>query len=268
MQMVHKLLSTRGGTVALSGMAALLAAAILLGYLHRYRQSVNDSSRPMTVLVAADLIEKGTPGNIVGTEALFQTSSVPRDELKEGAIVDPASLKGRVAAEDIYPGQQLTVADFVVGDGEGVSTKVIEYERGMAVSLDAAHGMIGKVQSGDYVDVIAAFEGEGEDGRSSAVARILVQDVFVIDAPEESKAAGIGAGPTATKTVVLRLTDEEATQVALASEHGVVWIVVRPKTGDEQHHPTAVTIERMLAGLKPLPIKRYSGDKPWTGDRR
>lgn len=268
MQMVHKLLSTRAGTIALSACAALLAAAILLAYLHRYRESVNDSSRPMTVLVAADLIEKGTPGNIVGTEALFQSATVPRDELKEGAIADPASLKGLVAAEDVYPGQQLTTADFVAGNAESVSTKVIEYERGMSVPLDAAHGMIGKVQPGDYVDVIGVFEVNNDSGQSRPIARLLVQDAFVIDAPAESATAAIGAGAAGTKNVVLRLTDEEATQVALTSESGKVWLVVRPKTGDEQHGPTLVTVERMLAGLKPIPLKNYPGDKPWSGERR
>ncbi|MGH3033363.1 MAG: Flp pilus assembly protein CpaB [Gaiellaceae bacterium] len=266
--MVHKLLSTRGGTVALSGAAALLAAAILLGYLHRYRESVNDSSRPMTVLVAADLIEKGTPGNVVGTEALFQASTVPRDELKEGAIVDPASLKGRVAAEDIYPGQQLTVADFAVGDADAVSTKVLEYERGISVPLDTAHGMIGKVLPGDHVDVIAAFNVEGMDGRNEPVSFVLAQDVLVLDAPSETATAGIGAGPTATKTVVLRLTDEESAETAYAVEYGKIWIVVRPKSGAEQHRPSVVTLSRMLLGIKPIPAARQEGSAPRSGERR
>jgi pilus assembly protein CpaB len=268
MQMVHRLLSTRGGTIALSAVAALIAAAILLAYLHRYRASVNDSSRPMTVLVATDLIEKGTPGNVVGTEALFQNATVPRDELKEGAIADPASLKGLVAAADVYPGQQLTTTDFVAGSAEGVSTKVIEYERGIAVPLDEAHGMIGKVQQGDYVDVMAGFVVDGPDGKQHPVLRHLVQNVYVIDAPAEASAAGIGGGAAGTKSVVLRVTDEEAAQVAFAAEYGKVWIVVRPKTGAEQHRWSLVTLERLLAGLKPIPVNTSSGEKPWTGDRR
>src|SRR4029078_13634965 len=74
--------------------------------------SVNSASQPVTVLVARGLIEKGTPGAVVGTQDLFQNTTAPRDEVKEGAISDPASLRGRVAVADVYPGQQLTVADF------------------------------------------------------------------------------------------------------------------------------------------------------------
>ena len=86
MQFAHKLLSTRGGTVAVAAVGALLAAAVFIAYLNRYRSTVNDSTAPMTVLVAKDFIEKGTPGNVVGSEGLFQTASTPKDDLKEGAI--------------------------------------------------------------------------------------------------------------------------------------------------------------------------------------
>lgn len=270
MQLAQKLLSTRAGTIAISALAAALAAAILLAYLHRYRQSVNDASRDMTVLVASDPIEKGTPGGVIGSQGLFQVTTVPRDQLKEGAIADPASLTGRVAAEDIYPGQQLTVADFVTGAAGAVSTKVIDYERGMSVPLDDAHGMIGKVQVGDHVDVIAAFgrESDSDDGTKQPVAFMLAQDVLVLDAPAESKAAAIGGPGTAAKTLVLRLTDEESAELAYAVENGTLWIVVRPKSGADQHLPTRITLERLLFGIKPIPVARHEGSRPRSGERR
>ena len=268
MQLVQKLLSTRGGTIAISGLAAALAAAILVAYLHRYRASVNEASRPMPVLVAKDLIEKGTPGNIVGSQDLFQVTTLPRDELKDGAISDPASLKGRVAADDIYPGAQLTVGDFAVGN-DAVSTKVIDYERGMSVPFDDAHGMIGQIQKGDHVDVIAAFKSKNESsGTAKPVAFVLAQDVLVLDTPAEAAGAGLAAGATTAKTVVLRLTDEEAAEVAYTIENGVIWIVVRPKTGAEQHLPTQITLERLLLGVKPIPGARHDGSKPRSGERR
>jgi Flp pilus assembly protein CpaB len=268
-QFAQRLLSTRGGTIAVSAFAAALAAVILLLYLQRYRQSVNESSAPMTVLVAKNLIEKGTPGTVVGSEELFQVSTMPRDELKDGAIADPALLRGMTAAEDIYPGQQLTTADFTAGGADSVANRVIEYERGMAVPLDEAHGMIGKVFAGDHVDVIGAFVVDGPDGKQHKVVRVLVQDVLVMDAPAETKATGLAAGGgTQTKSVVLRLTDEESAHVAYASEFGKVWLSVRPKSGAKQHQWSLVTIERILAGVDPIPVQPKNGDAPWLGGRR
>ena len=68
MQWAQKLLSTRGGTIALSAMAAVLAGVILLAYLHRYRESVNEASTEVTVLTANGLIKKGTSGDIIAGE--------------------------------------------------------------------------------------------------------------------------------------------------------------------------------------------------------
>jgi hypothetical protein len=50
MQFAQRLLSTRGGTIALSIMAAVLAAVILVTYLNRYRDSVKQSGVPVTVV--------------------------------------------------------------------------------------------------------------------------------------------------------------------------------------------------------------------------
>ena len=69
MQLAQKLLSTRGGTVALGGVAALMAGFVLLLYLNQYRSSVNANSEPVTVLVAKTLIEKGMPGDSWATPA-------------------------------------------------------------------------------------------------------------------------------------------------------------------------------------------------------
>src|SRR5919201_6673828 len=97
MELVNRLLSTRGGTITAGGVTALLGAMLVLLYLSNYRNSVNDSSEPITVLVAKSLIEKGTPGNLVGVKGLFQTSEVPKSQLSEGAVTDPQTLRGRLA---------------------------------------------------------------------------------------------------------------------------------------------------------------------------
>jgi Flp pilus assembly protein CpaB len=266
MQFAQRVLSTRGGTVAVSVLAAVLAAVVFLVYLQRYRASLTEASAPMTVLVAKGLIEKGTPGSAIASEELFQVTSIPQGELKDGALTDPDVLRGRVATDDIYPGAQLTTAHFSPGAVDTVSGRVIQYERGIAVPVDEAHGMIGKVQAGDHVDVIAGFIVDGNDGKQHPVTRLLVQNVLVLEAPEEVK-AGL-AGGTNKQSIVLRMTDEESAQTAFASEYGKVWVIVRPRSGAEQSIPSVVTLDRLLAGLKPIPFGRYEGSKPGMSERR
>jgi Flp pilus assembly protein CpaB len=255
-QHVQKLLSTRGGTIAVSAFAALLAAVIFLVYLRRYQSSVDESGQPMTVFVAKNLIEKGTPGTVLASEDLYERTTVPREDLHEGAIADPNVLKGRVAVEDILPGDQLTTADFTAAASEKLTHNLTEYQRGIAVPLDAAHGLIGHVQTGDHVDVLVGFNVEDRDTqRGGPVLRVLMQDIVVLDAPQDAAAGGpVGAGGTKTSNVVLRMTDEQAAQLAFSSDNGKVWIVVRPKAGAESHLPSMVTVERLLTGVKPLPL--------------
>src|SRR5690349_19771936 len=108
MEIAQKLFSTRGGTLLLAALAAVLAAVAVVVYVRHYRSTVKDNATPATVLVASKLIPRGTPGSIVGTQHLFQATQIRTSQLKVGALSDPGSLANRLAVVDIYPGQQLT----------------------------------------------------------------------------------------------------------------------------------------------------------------
>jgi hypothetical protein len=64
------------------------------------------------VLVAKKLIRKGTPGLTIARKRMYVRTVLPCGERERGAITSPAGLNGRVARWDIFPGQQLTKADF------------------------------------------------------------------------------------------------------------------------------------------------------------
>jgi Flp pilus assembly protein CpaB len=265
--MVQKLLSTRGGTLIISGLAAIVAAVILVGYLHRYRASVDSSSQPVTVLVAKGLIEKGTPGNVVGSQDMFQATTAPRDEIKEGAISDPATLRGRVAVDDVYPGQQLTVSDFSA-QADALGNRISADQRAITIPIDAAHGMIGNVQAGDHVDVFAGFNvkklrSDGTTDPNAAersVLKLIMEDITVLSAPADGK-AGFDSGQTTTSNVTLRVDDQRAAQLAFASDNGKVWIVLRPRAGAEPTRPDLVTVETLLFGVPSVAAVRSFGGR-------
>jgi Flp pilus assembly protein CpaB len=253
MQLAQKLLSTRGGTVALGGVAALMAGFVLLLYLNQYRSSVNANSEPVTVLVAKTLIEKGMPGDVVGLKKLFQSDEAPRSQIKDGAITDPSTLRGRVAVEDIYPGQQLTISDFGVTTN-AIGTRLAGRSRAIAVPLDSARGMVGKVVPGDRVDVLAGFNvlGNAAGGRGRPVIKVMKQNALVLDAPTDT-GAGIGSA-NQTANVVLRVNRDEAAEIAWVVDNGKVWIVLRPRAGAAPTMPGVVTAESVLTGVKPVVV--------------
>ena len=112
MEYAHKLFSTRGGTLALGGLTALIAAIAVFAYVKHYRNSVQEGGVPATVLVASGPIVKGTPGATWRPS----TSSRPRRFARASFAKARSAIRqpGRARREDRHlPGQQLTVTDFV-----------------------------------------------------------------------------------------------------------------------------------------------------------
>ncbi|MDQ3777905.1 MAG: Flp pilus assembly protein CpaB [Actinomycetota bacterium] len=264
MQLVQKLLSTRGGTIALGGVAAVLAAFVLLLYLNQYRSSVSADTEPVTVLVAKTLIEKGMPGDVVGLRRLFDRSEAPKSQVREGAITDPSALRGRIAVDDIYPGQQLTVADFGVTT-DAIGAKLAGRHRAIAVPVDAARGMVGNLEPGDRVDVLAGFNvlGGPNGAQGRPVVKVIMQNALVLDAPED---AGAGVATAQTANVVLRVNRDQATEIAWAVDNGKVWVVLRPRAGAPPTKPGVVTAESLLTGVRPVAVygkvRRLVGGRP------
>jgi Flp pilus assembly protein CpaB len=217
-------LSTRGGTFAIAGLCALLACAALLLFLRQYREDLTGSD-PVRVLVARSLVPKGTPGDIVASERLYKTVTVAESERDELALTDPSDLHDRVAARDINPGHQLSTEDFDEASGH-VGNRLQGYERAMTVPVGEAHGMIGKIEKGDRVDVVVTAE-NGVGGLASA--RMAARDVLVLDVP--SKADNEQEHPA-----TIRVTDEEAVQIAAGADGGQVWLVLRPALRARSHN--------------------------------
>jgi Flp pilus assembly protein CpaB len=239
-EIAQNLFTTRRGSLLVGAAAAVLAGLILLVYLHSYRNSINSSSAPATVLVAKNLIQKGTPGNIIGTSDQFQVASVPKGQLQVGALTDPSALAGRVAIADIFPGQQLTANYFTYAPPGTLQTKLTGADRAIAISIDSEHGMLGQISAGDHVDIFIGFVLQGAGG-AQPVIKLLMADVLVLKAP----LAG-GAG-----LITLRAPGNRAAQLAYAADNGTLWFVLRPASGAKTVNPGIINAQTLL-NAKPV----------------
>ncbi len=266
MELVQKLISTRAGTIAVASLAALVAGIAVVAYLNKYRRSVSTGGAPVTVLVAKHAISKGTPGAAIATGGLFTVTTIRQSQLRDGAFSDPASLRGQVAAHDIYPGQQLTAGDFVAG-GSSLAASLSGSERLITLPIDTAHGMVGQVQAVDHVDVFAGFnviplnpDGTPRgNGQSRALLRLILQDLYVAAVGGRSS-SGLG-GSSNGGTVTLRATDAQAEKLAFAADNGKLWIVLRPATGAKPVPPSLVSVETTLLGVPPVAVLRSLGGR-------
>jgi pilus assembly protein CpaB len=258
-KVTRKILSTREGTLAFAVLAALLAAGALMAFISGYKRSVDASAEPVTVLVAKEPMPKGSSGDLIAQKGLFQATALKREQVKEGAITDPASLRGQVAKHEIVRGQQLTTADFGKPT-DPVLSRLSAGDRAVGVAFDIAHGLIGQVQQGDHVDVMAGFLVRSDGAaQPRPVSRVLIQDVEVLAAPkpdEKGAAAGVGAG-TQTHNIVLRVREKDALQLAFSMDNGKVWLALRPQAGAEQSAPSLTSLDRILTGEDPIPLERF-----------
>jgi Flp pilus assembly protein CpaB len=227
-----RLLKTRQGTIAIGVAAAVLAAILLLVYLSHYRSSVNGSSEPQTVLVAKRLIPKGTTGASFAEKNLFDVTTIAKDQLKVGAISDPAVLRGSVAAADIYPRQQLTTADFIAASVGALASQLKGEWRAVALpTLDAAHGLAPNVQAGDHIDVYGQLNSSRQIG-------LLLSNVLVLAAPSQAVA---GSTAPVSANYILRVPSAKAPKFAYMGQNGTFWLVLRPAIGARGTGATFVT---------------------------
>jgi Flp pilus assembly protein CpaB len=262
MELAHRLISTRGGVLVLSGLAALLAGVLILVYVSQYRSSVNAGATKVTVLVANRSIPKGTSGAVIATNGLYTTSTIVRSRLLDGAYSDPSDLSGQVAARDIYPGAQLTASDFGPASSN-LAASLTAHQRVVSIPLDSAHGLLDKLQVGDHVDVYAGFsviplDARGvpiSGGQSRPVLRLIVPNAPVVAIASKKGALGNGG----SSNVDLKVNDTQAAELAFAVDNGKLWLTLRPSSGAAAAAPTIVTIETLLLGVPPVTALRSFG---------
>jgi Flp pilus assembly protein CpaB len=264
MESAQRFTSTRKGSLLLGVIAAVIAGALIVVYVNRYRNSVRAQGAPVTVLVASSTIAKGTAGQIVAAKFLFTVTTVRLSQLLNGAISDPGSLVGKAASRDIYAGQQLTAADFS-GRATSLPSTLTDAQRAISIPLDPAHGLIGQIQVGDHVDVYAGFNvvAVGTNGvplaggQGTPALRLIMQDIPVL-AISSSKS---GLGATGNSNVTLQVNDLQAAELAFASDNGKLWLALRPSSGAKPSRPAIVTAETILLGVPPVTVEKALGGR-------
>jgi len=229
------MLGTPRRTVVAGVATLLLAAALLLVYLNHYRNSVKSANSNTPVLRASAFIPAGTTALSLAKQGLFEVTAIPKEQLKEGAVTDAAVLHGQVTLSDVYPGQQLTIADFGVtatssalsGSADLLGTKAATGTwRAMAINLDSTQGISPQAQTNDRVDAYVEMGG---------VVGLLMQNMLILAAPSQ-----VAAGTTApvSENYILRVPIKQVPRFAYAADNGKLWFALRPQ---EQAKPAVST---------------------------
>lgn len=242
-------LATRNGALAVAVIAGGLAAILVFAAINSARKDGTASTAPRTVLVANQVIPKGSSGESIAREHLFRVARVSDQALVAGAVADVSALRDKIATQDIYPGQQISTQTFGGRGGDTVA-KLSGTDRAVSIPLDASHGLIGQVTAGSHVDVLAGFNAQSGSGSSRPVMRTLARNLSVL------KVENAGAGNSQDTNVTLRASATMATELAFAAENGKVWLVLRPAAGAKDVEPRVVSADALLFGVKPLQVSK------------
>ena len=264
---MQRFTSSRSGTLVLGGLAALVAGALLLIYVSQVRQDANSQSATVSVLVANKLIPQSSSGDVIASQKWYSVVSTPKDQVKDGAITDPASISGKIAAHDIYPNQQLATSDFTDAPTDAVTTKITGNQRAISIPLDSAAGLTPFLQAGDHVDILAGFNvipigpnGAPLSGNSQArpVEKVIAQDIKVLEVPSTSSSTTTTSN---SGNIVVQVTDQQAWNIAFAINNGTVFLAGTPQAGNVSSKPSLVTLETMLLGIPPVKVFRSLGGR-------
>jgi Flp pilus assembly protein CpaB len=239
---LRRYLATRRGAVTAAIVAAILAGVVLVAFLEKYKTNVKNDTRGVPVLVAQRLIPAGTSGDVASADGYFKPGSIAQKDIKVGALATGAAVSGAVATHDIYPGQQITTADFAVG-GDALRGKLSGTQRAIALSLDTQHGMIGTIRAGDHVDILF---GNGSSG--GGIIKTLLQNVLVLQAPGTTGSAALGDSAPSPSGMIVEVSDRDAAKLAFAQDNGRLWFTLRPVVGAKQNPPVSVNLATVEGG--------------------
>ncbi len=262
MESAQKLIGTRRGTIILSIIAAVIAAGLVLVYVGRYRNSVNTTGQPVTVLVAKHAIDKGASGDVIAAENLYTTKTFRQSQVLEGAFSDPSSLRGVVTAQPVSAGAQLTATDFAPASTNPTGT-ITGNQRIVSIPFGAANGLSGELQAGDHVDVYVGFNvvpvspggAAVAGGQSRPVVRRILSDVTVVG--QGGKTSGVLA--SGDGDISFKVTDDQAAELQFAAQNGTLWLALRPSVGAKTSPPSIVSMETLLLGVPAHAVLRSLG---------
>jgi Flp pilus assembly protein CpaB len=230
--MSSKLFTTRQGTVLLGVIAALIAAVALIVYLNHYRNSV--AQPDVKVLVANKTIPQGMTGDTLAkTTGFYVLRPIPKDQVLTGAITDTSTLAGKVAVAEIKPNSQLTEAQFAAPSG--LAPQLGPGQRAVVVTLGSPQSVGGQIVAGSLVDVWVTSSGQGSNGVSRPVAKLLFQNMEVMNAVDGGN-------------VTLMATARQAGQLIFASSNAQIWLTLRPALGTVTKRPPVISASAVVGG--------------------
>jgi Flp pilus assembly protein CpaB len=222
---------------------ALLAVLLTTFYVTNYKRHVQSGEEQVTVLVASKDIPVDTQGGDLLSGTWLKKVTVSRRQVVPGAITSAQQVRGLIATEPIFAGEQVTTRRFGTPSERGVRAQLKGTQRVISVTGDQFQLLAGTLRTGDHIDIVGGWEtnsaraaADGSTGSDNKVARVFVRDALVLSAPATPKAGGsIGGG--SGYGAEFRMSDAESQRLEWMVAHGKDWRVEIRPSADAANSP-------------------------------
>jgi pilus assembly protein CpaB len=214
--------------IALS--VALLVSGLFTFWLSK-KFAASHSAKPSKlqyIAMATDL-EAGEILRPTDLQRIDWPSNTPLD----GAFVKLEDVTGRTLLYPVAKGEPILQRQLSApGMGAGLSTKIPDGMRAIALKSDQVVGVAGFLLPGTHIDVLVTYH---TPGSTEPVTSTVLQDARILAAGQKMQPDPEGKAST-VDVVTLLVTPSDAEKVVLASTQGTVHFVLR--NGSDHAHVT------------------------------
>ncbi len=172
------------------------------------------------------------------TAQVLKLEQWPKGKIPEGAISRIEEVEGRRARTKLYAGEPI-LEHRLLGKGaseQGATGLIPKGYRVVPVKVDLVSGGSSLILPGDRVDVMVHLVKDPSRDIQETVTRTILQDikVFAVDNIVDLEKEKDPGKTIAAKTICLLVTPEQAAKVMLASQLGIINLVMRSPEDDQQ----------------------------------
>lgn len=220
-------------------------AAVFIIYRKMARTAAPAVQTPIEYVAAAHPVN---PGDILKREDLTMISW-PRANPLAGSFVKADDLVGRVALYPLQAGQPVLDSELAAaGAGMGLSGRVPEGMRAIALRSDEVVGVAGFLMPATHVDVLVTYK--PVPTMPDPITATVLQDAEVLAVGHEVQPDPSGK-PANVDVVTLLLSPQDAQKAVLAAAQGSIHFVLRRGGDNVTAQTTPVYVTELAGGVAP-----------------
>jgi pilus assembly protein CpaB len=250
--------------VGIAVLLALLASVGAFKFLST-QSRMAERSRLQTVGIVVALVDIPIGSAINPNQVTV--SAWPKENYPKDALVDPKVVVGRTALRDFTRGEPVVESKLVpLNKSTGLlSLKVPAGMRAFSVKVNEVVGVGGFIVPDSRVDVVVTTSPSNKT-QQEKVSKIILEDVRVLAAGQTTELKE--NKPVTVNTVTLALLPEEAEKLALASNDGIIQLVMRNFADNVLVTTGGVDKGRLLSSFRNAPVAPASAPAKEAKPRR